>query len=181
MSKESIRAIPFGDSKHPLPTRSLRLLRAAAAATSSTLYLHFARHLVSAAEKRPVSCREAEGLVTELWSPRSVTMQWLCFYVTAANQAFSRCGLEAGLPAFQLPMCGKCDTLPKRDLFDKFVSGIHSCQSFLEYQASTPCQKLQVPESGSRLHQLYIMLALCLQKITCLCRRFWICVSCREA
>ena len=39
--------------------------------------------------KRRVSCREAEGLVTELWFPRFVTMQWLCSqlcYVTAANQ-----------------------------------------------------------------------------------------------
>ena len=38
---------------------------------------------------KPVSCREAEGLVPELWSPRFVTMQWLCSqscYVTAANQ-----------------------------------------------------------------------------------------------
>ena len=40
-------------------------------------------------QKKPVICREAEGLVTELWSPRFVTIQWLCsqsFYVTAANQ-----------------------------------------------------------------------------------------------
>ena len=39
--------------------------------------------------KKPVSCREAEELVTELWSPRFFTMQWLCSqlcYVTAANQ-----------------------------------------------------------------------------------------------
>ena len=41
-------------------------------------------------QKKPVSCREAEGLVTELWSPRFVTMQWLCSqlcYVTAASQS----------------------------------------------------------------------------------------------
>ena len=39
--------------------------------------------------KKPVSCREAEGLVTELWSPRFATIQWLCSqlcYETAANQ-----------------------------------------------------------------------------------------------
>ena len=39
--------------------------------------------------KTPVSCREAEGLVTELWSPRFVTIQCLCSqlcYVNAANQ-----------------------------------------------------------------------------------------------
>ena len=37
----------------------------------------------------PVSCREAEGLVTELWSPRFATIQRLCSqlcYQTAANQ-----------------------------------------------------------------------------------------------
>ena len=40
-------------------------------------------------QEKPVLCREAEGLVTELWSPRFVTMQCLCSqlcYVTAANQ-----------------------------------------------------------------------------------------------
>ena len=39
--------------------------------------------------KKPVPCREAEGLVTELWSPRYVTILWLCSqlcYETAANQ-----------------------------------------------------------------------------------------------
>ena len=40
-------------------------------------------------QEKPVICREAEGLVAELWSPRVVTIQWLCSqlcYVTAANQ-----------------------------------------------------------------------------------------------
>ena len=40
-------------------------------------------------QKKIVLCREAEGLVTELWSPRFVTIQWLCCqlcYVTAVNQ-----------------------------------------------------------------------------------------------
>ena len=40
-------------------------------------------------KKAPVSCREAKRLVTELWSPRYVTMLWLCSqlcYETAANQ-----------------------------------------------------------------------------------------------
>ena len=40
--KASIPAIPFGKSKHPLPTRSLRLLRAAVRSTSSALCLHYA-------------------------------------------------------------------------------------------------------------------------------------------
>ena len=71
--------------------------------------------------KTPVSCREAEGLVTQLWCPRFLTILWLCsqlWHETAANQ---RTLVEIELlatPAFQLPMFGKCDSLPKRDLFD---------------------------------------------------------------
>ena len=108
--------IHFLNSKHPLPTRS-RFLRAAVRSTRFALCLHYAHPFVAAAEKRPVSCREAECLVTELWSPRSVTMHWLCSYVTAANWAFSLCGLEVWLPAFQLPMFAE----PKEDLLDMFV------------------------------------------------------------
>ena len=40
-------------------------------------------------QKKPVICRVTEGLVAELWSPRFVTIQWLCSqlcYETAANQ-----------------------------------------------------------------------------------------------
>ena len=134
--KESIttRTIPFWNSKHPLPTTRLRVLRAAVRSTSFALWLHHAHPFVAAAEKRRVSCTEAEGLVAELFSPRFVTTQWLCSqlcYVTAASQwaiveiellaSFSNSGLEVGLPAFQLPMFAKCDALPKRDLFDMFV------------------------------------------------------------
>ena len=67
-------SMPFGKSKPPLPTRSLRSLRAAVRSTSSALCLHHAHPFVAAAEKRSVSFREAEGLVTELWSPRIVTI-----------------------------------------------------------------------------------------------------------
>ena len=42
LSKESIPAIPFGNAKHPLLVRSLRLLRAAVCSTSSALCLHYA-------------------------------------------------------------------------------------------------------------------------------------------
>ena len=37
------------------------------------------------------------------------------------DSSFSLRGLEAGLPAFQLPMFAKCEALPKGDLFDTFV------------------------------------------------------------
>ena len=66
LSKESMPAIPFWISKPPLPTRSMRSLRAAARSTSSAVWLDHTRPFVAAAEKRLVSCREAEGLVTEL-------------------------------------------------------------------------------------------------------------------
>ena len=40
---------------------------------SAALWLHHAHLFVAAAERRPVLCS-----VTELWSPRFVTIQWLC-------------------------------------------------------------------------------------------------------
>ena len=49
--KESIPAIPFGSSQHPVPTRSLRFLRVEVRSTSSTLWLHHAHPFVAAAEK----------------------------------------------------------------------------------------------------------------------------------
>ena len=95
----------------PYCTRSLRSLRAAARSTSS-LWLHHAC-------KRK-SCGIVENQLLD---------------------AFSLRGLEAGLPAFQLPIFGKCDVLPKGDLFDLLVSGIYSRHSFWDFQASTPYQK----------------------------------------
>ena len=47
-------------------------------------------------------------------------------------------------------MFSNCDTLPKGDLLDMFVSGIHSRHSLWEFQASTPCQKLELFESRVR-------------------------------
>ena len=86
--------MPFVKSKPPLPTRSLRFLRAAVHSTSPAFWLHHAHPFVAAAERRPVLCREAEGLVTELWYPRFGLQDIDCDLV----------GLEVGLPAFQLPI-----------------------------------------------------------------------------
>ena len=63
--QESISAIPFGYSKHPLPARS-RFLRATVSSTCFA-WLHPAHTFVAAAEKECVSLKEAECLVTELW------------------------------------------------------------------------------------------------------------------
>ena len=96
--------------------------------------------------------------------------------------AFSN-GLKGGCQPFSCPDLQNTSMTHwgKGDLLDMFVSGIHSRHSLEKCQSSTPCQKLEVPESGSTLYQLYIMLALCLQKILSLCWRFWTRVSCREA
>ena len=115
LSKESIPANAFGNSKHPLPTRS-SFLRAAARTTCSAFWLHHAHPFAPAAEKKPVSCKEAEGLVTQFWSPRFVTMQ--CFfsqlwYETAANQRtlveielLATVGWKCGCQPFSCP-CSK--------------------------------------------------------------------------
>ena len=94
--------------------------------------------------KRPVSCREAEGLVMQVWSPSCyntviVLSVVLCDCCKPTSNfwdwAFSNSGLEVGLPAFQLPMFAQCAALQKRDLCDMFVSGIHA---FCTVKAATP-------------------------------------------
>ena len=45
----------------------------------------------------------------------------LCDCCKLRSLNVSLCGLEAGLPAFQLPTFSKCDALPKGDLLDMFV------------------------------------------------------------
>ena len=76
LSKESM---PFVKSKPPLPTRSLRSLRAAVCSTNSALCLYHAHPFVAAAEKS-----ESHAEKQRVWS-RSCglqdllrTMQWLC-------------------------------------------------------------------------------------------------------
>ena len=147
--QESMRLVK---SKPPLPPRSLRSLRAAARSTS---------FIVVASSLQKI----------ELWYPNFGLQAIDCDHATAESQwrivedqlldAFSRRGLEAGLPAFQLPMVGKCDILPKGDLFDTFLA-----IAFGKCQASTPYQKLT-------LHFGCIMPIpwLQLQKKTCLMQR----------
>ena len=132
--RNTFKTFPFWNSKHPLPTRS-RFLRATVGSTSSALCLHHAHPFVSATEKirkMPVSCHEEKQRV---WS-RSCGLQdllqcsdcalscsvWLLQTKEQLSRlSFSSSGLEVGLPAFQLPMFPKCDSLPKGDLLDMFV------------------------------------------------------------
>ena len=63
LSKESIPAIPLGNAKHPLPTTSLRLPRAAVRSTSSALCLYYAckRSHPFVEDSGFVSCLELEA------------------------------------------------------------------------------------------------------------------------
>ena len=155
-SKESM---PFVKSKPPLPTRSLRSLRAAVHSTSSALCLHHAHPFVAASEKSTCLMQRSKAF------GHAVVVSKICCNALISSpmwllQTFSLCGLEAGLPAFQLQMFSKWHSLPKKDLFDLLVSGIYSRHSFSDFQASTPYQK-QVPDSDSTLHQFCMMVASC--------------------
>ena len=135
--KTSIPAVPFWNSKHPLRTRSLRFLRATVRSTSSAWWLHHAHPFVAASEKSTCLMQRSKAF------GHAVVVSKICCNALISSpmwllQTFSLCGLEAGLPAFQLPMVGKCEVLPKKDLFDLLVSGIYSRHSFSDFQASTP-------------------------------------------
>ena len=81
LSKESM---PFVNSKPPFPARSLRFLRAAVRSASFAVNYGCIMPISSLQlQKKPVLCKEGESLVTELWSPRIVTIYLLCSYVTA--------------------------------------------------------------------------------------------------
>ena len=86
--KESIPAIPFGNTNH-IPYQKLEVPESRSTFQQLCLMLASCTSLCCSCSKKPVSCREAEGLVTELWSPKFVTLQWLCSplcHVTAANR-----------------------------------------------------------------------------------------------
>ena len=114
--QEFIPVIPLGMSKQPLPTRR-RFLRAAARSTSctSSALLHHAHPFVAAAEKNLSHAQKQRGWS---WSCAMSLLQTINNY---RDWAFSSSGLEAGLPAFLLPLFTKCDALPEGDLFDMLV------------------------------------------------------------
>ena len=127
---ESIPAIPFWNSKPPLPTRSLRFLRAAAPSSTSALWLHHAHPFVAAAGKTSLLQRSrglGHGVVVSkiCYNTVFVLSVVLCDCCKPMNHcwdgAFSNSELEVGLPALQLPMFPNSDSLPKRDLCDMFV------------------------------------------------------------
>ena len=131
LSKEST---PFVRSKPPLPTRSLRFLRATVSSTSSAWWLHHAHPFVAASEKSTCLMQRSKALchavaVSKIFYNTVISVivlsvvLWDCCKLTntCRDWAFINSGLEVGLPAFQLPMFAKCDALPKGDLLDMFV------------------------------------------------------------
>ena len=134
--KESIPAIPFWNSKHPLGCQKQVLRAAVAFPPPAAFWLHHAH--AGEAEKlvdRVVVSKICYNTVIVLsvvlcdcWKPMNNCRDW----------AFSNSGLEVWLPAFQLQMHAKCDELPKGDLFDM------SCYGFLLPSSlrSSPYQKL---------------------------------------
>ena len=85
--QESIPAILFWNSKHPLPTRSLRFLRAAVCSTSSAVCLHHAHPFVAAAEKHQSHAEKQRvwSRVCRVQDLFQYTVYWLCSCMTAAN------------------------------------------------------------------------------------------------
>ena len=119
----------FWNSKHPIPKKSLRFLRATVRSAISALNYGCIMTIPSLQlQKKPALCTEV--IVSKIWITgyRLSSQLW---HVTATNQwaimnhcwdwAFSNSGLEVGLPAFQLPMFAKREVLPKGDFFDKLV------------------------------------------------------------
>ena len=98
---------------------------------------------------------------------------------TVEIQLLATVGWKRGCQAFSC-RCSQNVTHCRKEIYATcwFVGGIHSTNSFWVFQASTPYQKLEVPESGSTLHQFCIMLASC-PSLRCSWRKKT--VSCRDA
>ena len=137
--------MPFVKSKPPLPTRSSRSLRAAASSTSSALCLHhshpFEGLLATVGWKwgcQPFSCCPCTLCVThcrkEICStclfhesmpfgkskPPLPTRSLRSLRAAARSTSSALC-LHHSHPFVQLPMCSKCDALPKGNLWDMLV------------------------------------------------------------
>ena len=131
--QKSIPAMPFMKSKCPLPTRSLTSLRGTVRSTNSALWLHHAHPFVAASEKSTCLMHRSRGF------GHGVVVSKICYNAVLSVVLWDCCKVfEVGLPAFHLQMFAKCDALPKGDLLDMFVWDIHSCRSFLEFQALLP-------------------------------------------
>ena len=124
--KESIPAIIFGNSKHPLPARSFRFLRAAAHSTSSALCLLYAC-------KRSHPFVEDSGFVSYAEKHRfghGVVVSKVCYgilecvFFSHSPCRLSKCvGIELLATVGWKPLSCLCspNVMPKGVFFDMFV------------------------------------------------------------
>ena len=175
--QESIPAIPFGNLNHPLPARS-RFLRAAVRSTCFALWLHHARPFVAVAWKTcliEISRGFGHGVrvskicyneaIVLLVVPCDCWHQWTIVEI----ELLATVGWQWGCQPLSC-RCSQNVTHFRKEIYSTCLfSGIHSHHSFWESQSSTPCQK-QVPERGSTLHLLCIMVASC-PSLRCSCMK----------
>ena len=131
--KESIPVIPFGSLQHAVPTRSLTFLRAEVPAVRYSGIMPIPSLQL---QKKTCLMQRSRGfghrvVVSKIcYNAVIVLSVVLCDCCKPMNNcrdwAFSNSVLEVWLPAFQLPIFEKCEALPKGDLFDMFVAGIHA-------------------------------------------------------
>ena len=126
--KASIPATPFRNFNHPLPTRSLRFLRAAVPSASSALCLHHAHPLVAAAGK---SLSHAEK--RRVWS-------WICGLQDLLQ--CSDCALSC--QPFSCP-CSQNVTHCRKEVCSTCLS-----KESMPFNLSLPCQKLGFPRATVR-------------------------------
>ena len=166
--------MPFVKSKPPLPTRSLRFLRAAAGSTSSALCLHHAQPFftseqnLSLAEKQRVSSRSCT--FQDLLQCSDCALSWAMRLLQSNEQlsrlSFWRQWVGSGVASLSAARVRKNATHCPKEICSTFLS--KESMPCVKIQASSPYQKLEVTESGSTLHQLCIVVvsvASCLQKI----------------
>ena len=125
------------------------------------------------------SCLQKIGLWYPSFGLQTIDCDLGLFYTATAESQWriveirllATVGWKQGCqPAFQLPMLAKCDALPKRDLCDMFVAGIHSHHHHSFWNSKHPLyQKLEVPESCSTLHQFWIISSS--PSLCCSCRK----------
>ena len=115
LSQESM---PFVKSKPPLPTRSLRFLRAAVRSCSALcIMVGSCSSLRCSSSQMQRSRGFGHGVVVSnnCYNKLIVLSVVLCDCCKSTNNcrdsAFGNSGLETGLPAFQLPMFTKCHVL----------------------------------------------------------------------
>ena len=168
----TFKTFPFWNSKHPLPTRS-RFLRATVGSTCSALCLHHAHPFVSATEKCQSHARS--GGLQDLLQCSDCALSCSVWLLQTKEQlsrlSFSNSGLEAGLPAFQLP-CWQNDALPKgRDC----CKPMNSCRdwAFSSVGWKWGCQPFSCPCSQNVKHCRKEIYLTCLFKTSIPAVPFW--------